>query len=75
MTKLEQDNYRTSDQRYVLLSDDSGHEYFIKVGDEGAFDSWVAFYEDDDQDGDYVGPDFNENRIDGRFTFTDPRNQ
>jgi len=60
--------------RYRILSDESGHEYFIKVEDEGAFDAWVAQEEETYADLDYTGPDFEENRINGRFTFTDPRN-
>jgi hypothetical protein len=58
--------------RYCIWSDDSGHDYFIKVGEEKLFETWVAAAENYDQD--YEGPDFEENRIDGRFTFTDPRN-
>ena len=62
-----------SSKRYKILSDDSGHEYFVLVEQEKLFDEWVASYEEEDFDGDYLGPDFNANRIDGRFTFTDPR--
>lgn len=58
-------------QRYCIVGDDSGHEYFIPVGQEEAFEEWVEAAENYDQD--YEGPDFEENRIDGHFTFTDPR--
>lgn len=61
-----------SEQRYRIISDDSGHRYFIKVGEEDLFESWVeSAYENVG----YEGPDFDERRIDGRFTFTDPRNE
>jgi hypothetical protein len=58
--------------RYRIRYDDSGHEYFVPIHLEGQFDAWVASYEDDNEAG-YDGPGFEENRIDGRFTFTDPR--
>lgn len=61
-------------QRYRIIGDDSGHDYFIKVGDEELFESWVKS-EEAYEDVGYEGPDFSENRIDGRFTFTDPRNE
>lgn len=60
--------------RYRLASDNSGHKYAIKVKDEEAFYQWVAATEDEEIGLEYEGPDFEENRIDGRFTFTDPRN-
>jgi hypothetical protein len=60
--------------RYQLASDNSGHEYAIKVKDADAFYKWVESTEDDELALEYEGPDFEENRIDGRFTFTDPRN-
>jgi hypothetical protein len=59
--------------RYRVLSDDSGHEYFVQIKDEDVFYRWVAAEGGYAEDG-YEGPDFEENRIDGRFTFTDPRN-
>ena len=71
MANPEWDNYATPPQRYRIMSDNSGHEYFIKVEDEKLFEAWVEATEADETD--YEGPDFDENRIDGRFTFTDPR--
>jgi hypothetical protein len=62
-------------QRYRIMGDDSGHEYFIPVDDEGMFEAWVAYTEEVHADLGYDGEDFEENRIDGRFTFTDPRNE
>ena len=59
-------------QRYRIIGDESGHEYFIKVEDEELFYTWVEATEAYEYIG-YEGPDFDENRIDGRFTFTDPR--
>lgn len=64
-----------SEQRYRVMADESGHEYFIPVGQEQLFEQWVASTEEVYADLDYTGPDFNENRIDGHFTFTDPRNE
>jgi hypothetical protein len=63
------------EKRYRLLSDDSGHDYFIRVDQVDLFEAWVeSFEEDPDAETKYTGPDFNDSRIDGRFTFTDPRN-
>lgn len=60
----------SAEQRYRLLNDDDGHRYFIPVGSESTFRAWVdSSYENVG----YEGPDFSENRIDGRFSFTDPR--
>lgn len=62
-------------QRYCLASDNSGHRYAIKVEDEDAFYAWVDVTEDPEAACHYEGPEFDDNRIDGRFTFTDPRNE
>jgi hypothetical protein len=62
-----------NEQRYRITGDGSGHRYFIKVGEEELFESWVESQDAYENVG-YEGPDFNERRIDGRFTFTDPRN-
>lgn len=58
--------------RYSIHSDDSGHEYFVEVGMEGEFEAWLDS-ESYEFTG-YEGHDYEKNRIDGRFTFTDPRN-
>jgi len=65
---------KASEQRYFIKSDDSSHKYFIPVDQEEEFEAWVASF--DDPYGEltpYTGPDFDANRIDGTFTFTDPR--
>ena len=62
-----------SEKRYRIVGDNSGHKYFIQVGQEDLFYAWVESEEAYENVG-YEGPDFNENRIDGNFTFTDPRN-
>jgi hypothetical protein len=72
MCNPEWDNYKTPDQRYVILSDESGHDYFVPVGQEEKFEEWVQSFEEGTED-DYEGPEFDSNRIDGRFTFTDPK--
>lgn len=64
-----------TEQRYRIMGDDSGHEYFVPVDQESLFEQWVAYTEEVHADLDYTGPDFEDNRIDGRFTFTDPRNE
>jgi hypothetical protein len=56
-------------QRYELCSDESGHEYFIPVEQKKEFYKWVESTEND-EDTDF---DFDDCRIDGTFTFTDPR--
>jgi len=38
---------------------------------EGEFERWMESFEDPDIE--YVGNDYDKNRIDGLFTFTDPR--
>ena len=60
-------------RRYSIQRDESGHEYFVEVGMEGEFEGWLEWSEYGD--GDYQGHDYEKNRIDGRFTFTDPRNE
>jgi len=67
------DKYAPPPQRYVILGDDSGHSYFVPVDQVEDFESWVQYTEDGEAD-EYRGPDFEANRIDGRFTFTDPQN-
>jgi hypothetical protein len=55
------------------MSDDSGHDYYIRVQDVDLFEAWVEYYASEDDGPKYNGPDFTDNRIDGTFTFTDPR--
>jgi hypothetical protein len=61
-----------SEQRYCITSD-GDHEYFIEVGMEGEFERWLAAEIENYADLGYEGHDYEKNRIDGRFTFTDPR--
>lgn len=56
-------------QRFRICSDDSGHDYFIPVGHVRDFEAWVEATEN----GGDTDLDFDANRIDGRFTFTNPR--
>jgi len=60
----------SNEKRYCIMGDDSGHEYFVPVDQVRTFEAWV---ESSYENVGYEGPDFEENRIDGRFTFTDPR--
>jgi hypothetical protein len=63
-----------SKQRYRIMGDESGHDYFIPIEKEEDFRRWVEWTENDgDSDSGYIGEEFEDNRIDGRFTFTDPR--
>lgn len=56
--------------RYEIVSDNSGHEYYIPVD---RYNDWANFMEiDEDDDRSWRVPYF-AIRIDGRFTFTDPR--
>lgn len=61
--------------RYRIMSDDSGHEYFIPTDEETIFEGWLQTFDDDwdDEFQTYLGPDYEKNRIDGNFTFSDPK--
>lgn len=56
-------------QRYQIAGDNSGHDYFIPVGQEALFYQWVDATENYEES----ELDFNDCRIEGRFTFTDPK--
>jgi hypothetical protein len=56
--------------RYRIGSDNSGHRYFYPVDKEAEFSAWQELDEDDERS--WTEPSF-ATRIDGRFTFTDPR--
>jgi hypothetical protein len=56
--------------RYRIGSDNSGHRYFYLVDREAEFSAWQELDEDDERS--WTEPSF-ATRIDGRFTFTDPR--
>lgn len=72
MANPEWDNYATPPKRYSIQSD-GDHEYFVEVGMEGEFEAWLATFEDSVSEENYEGHDYEKNRIDGCFTFTDPR--
>lgn len=57
-------------RRYSIQWDDSGHKYFVEVGMEGEFERWLQA---EIEGLEYNGHDYENNRIDGTFTFTDPR--
>ena len=61
--------------RYRIMGDGSGHKYFVPTDQVAIFELWLGTFEDDfdPEFSFYDGPDFSENRIDGRFTFTDPK--
>ena len=73
MANPEWDNYAAPEKRYAIHSD-GDHKYFVEVGMEREFKLWLQtdgdpeFYPEN-------GHDYEKNRIDGRFTFTDPRNE
>lgn len=56
--------------RYCIVSDNSGHKYFIPVDKGDDWDKWLSLPDDDERSWDQ--PEYS-TRIDGRFTFTDPR--
>ena len=57
-------------ERYFIGCDNSGHEYYVPVRFRDEFNAWSSLPEDD-EDG-WEAPAF-AMRIDGHFTFTDPR--
>lgn len=60
----------TVQQRFCLVGDDSGHMYAIPVNKQN---DWYAFLDLPDEDPkSWDVPDW-ANRIEGNFTFTDPR--
>jgi hypothetical protein len=67
---------KQAERRYSIQSD-GDHDYFVEVGMEGEFEHWLSAEENHGLRTEigYSGHDYEENRIDGRFTFTDPRNE
>ena len=59
-------------RRYAIHSD-GDHKYFVEVGMEGEFEQWIETWESKEAAQKYRGHDYEKNRIDGHFTFTDPR--
>lgn len=60
---------KTAD-RFFVGHDNSGHEYFVPVSRTDEWYAWVEIPEDDERS--WEAPGY-AGRIDGRFTFTDPR--
>lgn len=63
-------------QRFMLVSDDDGHNYVILTSEEKAFDKWVDATCSGDYD--YEGQSFDDKRLSGsvrRLTFLDPREE
>lgn len=58
------------ERRYKLVSDESGHDYAIPVELEDDFYKWVAATENEEE---FTELDFEDYRVEGRLTFTDPR--
>ncbi len=56
--------------RYRIVGDNSGHEYFIPADKSDDWNKWAEIDEDDERSWD--APSY-ATRIDGRFTFADPR--
>jgi hypothetical protein len=71
--KKEIEKSKSMEPRYRLVSDDDGHHYVIRVGDEKMFENWV----ESTLNGvvEYSGPGFEDKRIDNPrcLSFTDPR--
>ena len=64
---------KPAERRYTIQGDDSGHAYFVEVGNDGEFERWIQSDFDCHDEIPYEGHNYEENRIDGRFTFCDPR--
>ena len=65
-------------QRLRFVQDDSAHWYAIPADEHSRelFDIWVSSFDYENEDKEYRGPDFEQDRLDGgpsRFTFTDLR--
>jgi len=69
-TKMSKPRPFKTERRYQIQGDNDGHEYFVEVGMEGEFEKWI---ESEENGTDYEGYDYEKNRIDGHFTFTDLR--
>lgn len=54
--------------RYIIVADDSGHEYYIPEDKADTWQEWLALPEPEC----WQVPDWAV-RIDGHFTFSDPR--
>lgn len=57
-------------ERYFIGVDNSGHQYAVPVAKENEWQAWCDLPEDDEAG--WEPPEY-AIRIDGRFTFTDPR--
>ena len=57
-------------ERYFIGHDDSGHQYFVPMSRHDDWIKWSSLPEDDETG--WNVPDY-ATRIDGRFTFTDPK--
>ena len=60
-------------QRRYAIHSDGDHKYFVEVGMEGEFEQWIETWESKEAAQKYKGHDYEKNRIDGHFSFTDPR--
>lgn len=56
--------------RYCIVGDNSGHEYYIPTDRADDWNEWLGIDEDDERSWDCPAYAV---RIDGRFTFTDPK--
>lgn len=56
--------------RFILVYDNPGHAYYIPEGRRPDWEEWLCL--DDDDERSWEEPDY-ATRIDGTFTFTDPR--
>lgn len=62
--------YKKPQQRYILVGDDSGHKYVIP---EEKADDWSAFMDlPEDDPASWDVPEWAK-RVEGKFTFTDPK--
>lgn len=60
------------EERYCLRSDNDGHDYCILVYQKDEFDDWVEFNDGNSLRDEWYGFDFNEARVEGNLTFSNP---
>lgn len=69
-------DFVTAKPKRYYIDSDGDHKYFVEVGNEGEFERWLTTFESNEAHEIYYeqcGYDYEKNRIDGHFTFTDPR--
>ena len=58
---------KQTNAQFCLIQDNDSHWYVIKADQRETFRQWVEWTENYEE-GDYTGPDFNSNRVNGPHT-------